>query len=122
MGDEIPTISKFMVQNGIQWAGGSYTGGYANSCNGNLQNFIPLDEGIRYVCNFLSLHVTSSVYIASPNLGSYDTVAPFSNSIIRKTPVTANYGYMIIDQYMSNIVATRPLKLWNLELEMVQGT
>ena len=124
--DEIPTISKCMVQNGIQWAGGSYNGGYANACNDNIQNFTPLDADISYACSFLNLQTMNNIYITSPNLGSYGTVAPVSNTIIKKTPAAANYGYMIIDQYMSNSdfldCSNQTLKTWNLELEMVKGT
>jgi len=40
-----------------------------------------------------------NVYITSPNLGSFDTVAYFSNNVIKKTPVTSRYGFMIVDQY-----------------------
>ena len=84
------------LNNGKSWIGGSYNGGYAATCNDNILNFAPLNADTRYVCIYIY------VYITSPNLGSYDTVASFSKNIVKKTPVTANYGYMIIDQYMSN--------------------
>ena len=53
---------------------------------------------VAYVCNFLNLQVVNNVYITSPNLGSFDTISPFSSNIIKKIPVNANFGYMIYDQ------------------------
>jgi len=35
-------------------------------------------------------------------LGSFDTIAEFSNNVIKKVPVTVPYGYMIIDQTGTN--------------------
>ena len=91
-----------MMINGRNWIGSMYNGGYSSTCNEHIQNFKPLNADTRYVCNFLNLQVINNIYITSPNLGSYDTVAPFSSNVIKKSPVTANYGYMIIDQYMSS--------------------
>jgi hypothetical protein len=51
---------------------------------------------------FVNLNHINNVYITSPNLGSFDTLATFSNNIIKKVPVTAPYGFMIVDQYMSS--------------------
>ena len=99
---KIPDVNKYMINKGRICAGSVYSGGYAATCNEHIQNFKPLSADTRYVCNFLNLQVINNIYITSPNLGSYDTVAPFSNNVIKKSPVTANYGYMIIDQYMSN--------------------
>jgi hypothetical protein len=56
------------------------------------------DSGITFVSDFISLQPIHNVYITSPNLGSFDTIAPFSNNVIKKVPVTVPYGYMIIDQ------------------------
>jgi len=56
------------------------------------------DSGITFASDFISLQPIHNVYITSPNLGSFDTIAPFSNNVIKKVPVTVPYGYMIIDQ------------------------
>ena len=89
---DIPVINNVMVSGGIIWHGGSYSGGYPATCNDNIQNFTPLDAYTRYVCNFLNLQIINNVYITSPSLSSYDTVSSFTNNIIKKVPVSANYG------------------------------
>ena len=66
----------------------------------NIQNFDPSPPSTIYGCYFLNLHVINNAYITSPNLGSFDTVSAFSHNVVKKVPVTANYGYMIFDQYM----------------------
>ena len=48
----------------------------------------------------MNLNHINNVYITSPNLGSFDTLATFSNNIIKKVPVTAGYGFMIVNQNM----------------------
>lgn len=60
------------------------------------------NSGETFVSDFVSLQPINNVYITSPNLGSFDTIAPFSNNVIKKVPVTVPYGYMIIDQSSSN--------------------
>ena len=94
---EIQRINTQMNQTGISWNGGTYNGGFTSSCNDNIANHTPLPFDTRYVCNFLNLQYINNVYITSPNLGSFDTISPFSNNVIRKIPVNANYGYMIFD-------------------------
>jgi hypothetical protein len=42
-----------------------------------------------------------NIYITSPNIGSFDTLCHFSNNVIKKVPVTAGYGYQIIDSFTS---------------------
>ena len=32
-------------------------------------------------------------------MGCFDTLSTFSNNIIKKIPVLADYGYMVIDQF-----------------------
>ena len=40
----------------------------------------------------------------SPNWGSYENVAPPSHSNVKKTPPTASYGDIIVDQYVLKII------------------
>jgi len=54
-----------------------------------------------YISERLVMNTINNVYITSPNLGSFDTIAHFSNNVIRKVPVIASYGYMIVDQTVS---------------------
>ena len=50
----------------------------------------------------LLLQRVNNIYLTSPNLGSFDTISAFSNNVIKKVPVLASYGYMIVDQVISN--------------------
>jgi len=48
------------------------------------------------------LHPINNLYLTSSNLGSYDTISAFgSNNVIKKIPITADYGFMIVDQLVS---------------------
>jgi hypothetical protein len=99
---EIPIINNYLVENNINWVGWQgYSGGEPGSINDNISNLTPLRPSNVYTCNFLNLQMVNNVYITSPNLGSFDTISSFSHNIIKKVPVTANYGYMIYDPYMT---------------------
>ena len=50
----------------------------------------------------LLLQRVNNIYITSPNFGSYDTISSISNNVIKKVPVLVSYGYMIVDQIISN--------------------
>jgi hypothetical protein len=99
--NEIPVINEYISRSGKQWIGGTYSGEEPGSINDNIQNFTTSPGATFYGCYFLNLQIISNVYITSPNLGSFDTISAFSHNIIKKVPVTANYGYMIFDQYMT---------------------
>ena len=99
--EEIPVINNFISTSNKQWIGYAYSGGDPGTVNDNIQNFAPSTPSTIYGCYFLNLQSISNVYITSPNLGSFDTVSAFSHNIVKKVPVTANYGYMIFDQYMT---------------------
>ena len=77
------------------------------SANDILKNYATpsptyLGDQFYFNCDFLDLQPINNVYITSPNLGSFDTLATFSNNVIKKVPVINDYGYMIIDQFLSN--------------------
>lgn len=99
--EEIPVINNFISRSGKVWIGWQYSGEEPGSINDNIQNFAPSPPSSLYGCYFLNLQNISNVYITSPNLGSFDTVSAFSHNIIKKVPVTANYGYMIFDNSMT---------------------
>ena len=98
---EIPIINKFIASSSKHWNGATYSGEEPGSINDNIQNFTPSPPASFYGCYFLNLQIINNVYITSPNLGSFDTVSAFSHNIVKKVPVTANYGYMIFDQAMT---------------------
>jgi len=53
-----------------------------------------------YESGFLNFQGINNIYISSPNLGSFKTIGPRGEStIIKKVPVSSEYGYMIIDRY-----------------------
>ena len=82
-----------------------------------------LGDQFYFNCDFLDLQPINNVYITSPNLGSFDTLATFSNNVIKKVPVINDYGYMIIDQFMSNndFLDCSKLMLKTLEFHLRDG-
>ena len=71
------------------------------SANDVITNVKPNVRNTTYTTGFVNLNHINNVYITSPNLGSFDTLATFSNNIIKKVPVTAGYGFMVVDQVMT---------------------
>jgi len=85
----------------INWIGGSVDPYNVKSANDVLKLVSPMDETTSITSGFVNLNQIHNVYLTSPNLGSFDTIASFSNNIIKKIPVTADYGQMILDQFIS---------------------
>jgi len=56
-----------------------------------------MEVNATLITGFVNLNHINNVYITSPNLGSCDTIATFSNSMNKKVPVHAVYGFMIVD-------------------------
>ena len=51
----------------------------------------------------MKLDVFRNIYLSSPNLGTYTTLGSRGESnILKKIPVTSNYGYLIVDSNTSN--------------------
>ena len=56
-----------------------------------------------YESDFLNLQSINNIYISSPNLGNFTTIGPRGEeSIIRKVPVSSDFGFMITDRNTSN--------------------
>ncbi len=56
-----------------------------------------------YESAFLNLQLINNIYLSSPNLGSFTTLGPRGEeSIIKKIPVSSEFGYRTIDRNMSN--------------------
>lgn len=78
-----------------------------NSANEIINNTVSTntlnEQKYPFKTGFLSLNWVNNIYISSPNLGSFNTIfaGKGDTNIIKKVPVTVNYGYMVIDQYMS---------------------
>ena len=72
------------------------------SANDILKIDTPLFQSNSFVSDFIQLQPINNVYITSPNLWSFDTIASFSNNVIKKVPITVPYGYMVVDQSGTN--------------------
>jgi len=72
-----------------------------NSCAENLGILKTTVIGIGQTVNLSGIIIQNvdNIYMTSPSIGSFDTICPFSNNVIKKIPVTVDYGYQIIDQY-----------------------
>ena len=74
---------------GLYWIGSDP--GNLKSANDVLTLVTPMDNTTSHQTGFVNLIHTNNIYITSPNLGSFDTRATFSNNIIKKMPVNAPY-------------------------------
>lgn len=55
-----------------------------------------------YTSGFLNMSPINNLYLSSPNLGTFTTLSPTgSMNIIKKIPVSADWGYTIIDRVVS---------------------
>ena len=51
---------------------------------------------------FINLRSIHNIYVTSPNLGSFDTLGPRGEqNIVKKIPVSADWGYVIFDSVVS---------------------
>ena len=67
---------------GLYWIGSDR--GNLKSANDVLTLVKPMADTTSYKTGFVNLNHINNVYITSPNLGSFDTLATFSNNIIKK--------------------------------------
>ena len=89
----------------------NYNKGDLRSVNDMIRNIKPnniiiggVGSSIQsYSSEFLNLNWINNIYISSPNLGSFDTIfaGNGATNVIKKVPVTVNYGFMVIDQLMN---------------------
>ena len=76
--------------------------------------------------NFIDLLNVHSIYICSSNLGSFQTLGPRGNTdILKKVPVSSNYGYLILDSVVSTIdgidVSKQGIKTLHFRITDVRG-
>ena len=70
--------------------------GNTNSPTSTYQSGTPFTSGM------LDLLTIRNIFISSPNLGSFSTMgARGESNIIKKVPVSSDFGYMIIDSFTS---------------------
>ena len=76
-----------------------------NSCNDIITNRTPklCGSGSPFISGMLNLQGFRSLYISSSTLSNYDTLGPQGeNSIIKKVVTDADFGYLMIDQVVSD--------------------
>jgi hypothetical protein len=60
------------------------------------------DSDNPYRSGFLNFQGINNIYLSSPNLGCFTTIGPRGDqTIIKKVPVSSEFGYMIIDRSTS---------------------
>jgi hypothetical protein len=83
--------------------------GISGTCNDIINNEDKFSSGSEdyklYSSGFLSLNWINNMHISSPNLGSFDIIfagrGRGENTIVKKVPVNAGYGFQIIDSFIS---------------------
>ena len=84
------------------WSGPSYSRSDPSSCNDIITNRITNSDN-TFVSGMLNLNGFRAVYISSSTLSNYNTLGPKGESnIIKKVPVNADFGYVCIDQHVSD--------------------
>ena len=76
-----------------------------NSCNKIITNYTDniTDnmKGFPYISGFIELFIATSIYICSPNFGSFDSLCVSGmnlTNIIRKVNINSGFGYIITDE------------------------
>ena len=60
------------------------------------------DINTPYKSGFLNFQGINNLYLSSPNLGCFTTIGPRGDqTVIKKIPVSSEFGYMIIDRSVS---------------------
>ena len=60
------------------------------------------DSSFPFKSGFLKFQGIHNIYLSSPNLGCFTTMGPRGEqTIIKKIPVSSEFGYMIIDRSYS---------------------
>ena len=88
------------------WTGSSYTAATPFSCNDILNstqsNSPQYTSTNGYTSGSLEMLAFRNIYLTSPNLSSFTTIgARGESNIIKKVPVSSDFGYLIIDSFTS---------------------
>ena len=91
------------------WTGPVYDPNNLQSFNANIQNntidsltFAGSAGHVGFKCDFLDLHSIKHIYMSS-NMANYESINPegYPSNIIKKIPLTADYGYLLVDNLMT---------------------
>ena len=107
------------------WSGSAYDSSNLMSANEVLGVLIP-NQGISVKTSLVDLRRYHNVYLSSPTLSSYSTLGPRGeNNIIKKVPVSSDYGSMIFDSGVASHdwvnVSKRLLKTLEFRLSDAYG-
>ena len=87
------------------WTGPAYDSNSPNSCNDIITNRTISSNSPTspFVSGMLNLQGFRAVYISSSNLSNFNTLGPRGeNDIIKKVLTTSDFGYLIVDQVVSD--------------------
>jgi hypothetical protein len=86
---------------GHGWTGPLYDKDNLNSANEILTNVVPQNAS-SINTGLIDLRRYHNLYITSPNISSFSTLSPSGLTVIKKVPVTSDYGTIIYDNVVSN--------------------
>ena len=96
------TDQELQSANSGGWTGTGFASGDLRSMNELVGNYTAKQPAASFETGIVDLRRYHNIYISSPNLSSFSTLGPRGEgSIIKKIPVTTEYGFTIID----NVVA-----------------
>jgi len=104
---QVLTTGDLATQMGGSWSGPNYDPKRPLAINGDMLkqtegNATVHGYGSPWTSGVISLQPIRSLYLYSPNLGSFHTIGPTGEaSIIKVIPVTAGPNHMIFNQVMS---------------------
>lgn len=102
---KILTDSELATYLNNTWAGPAYNASAPNSCNDIITNrTINSNNSISpFISGALNLQGFRGLYLSSSNLSNFNTLGPQGeNSIMKKILTTSDFGYIIIDQVVSD--------------------
>ena len=113
------------LQGTNDWSGASYDSSNLMSANEVLGVLTP-QIGVTVKTSLVDLRRYHNIYLSSPTLSSYSTLGPRGeNNIIKKVPVTSDYGSMIFDSVVASHdwvnVSKRLLKTLEFRLSDAYG-
>ena len=82
------------------WNGLSYDINNLNSANDlikNTEDISTIHSNVNPFISYIDLQPVRSIYISSPNLSSFHTIAPKGQTPIKKIAVTADFNQIIFD-------------------------
>ena len=86
-----------------QWSGIDYDSNNPNSCNDIITNRTASRTTSTWSSGCVNLRGFRAVYLSSSNLSNYNTLGSRGeNDIIKKVSTTSDFGYLIIEQGLSD--------------------